>query len=730
MDVKAKIDFLRQEIARCNDLYYNQTAPTISDYDYDQMVKELEALEKAHPEYASETSPTLKVGKDRTSGFKTVKHSVPMMSLSNTYNKEDVEAFIRRLHGKLPDLHTIPNAFVIEPKVDGVSISLTYIHGRFVRAVTRGDGTEGDDVTANVRTIEGIPEDLRGMDMPGHIEVRGEIYIDKHDFEGMNKWRVKAGFPPMANARNAAAGSLKLLDAEDAADRPLKAVFYGFGKTPQGFVQTQEQVREWLSDNGFPHFAWIWVSDAGGVWNSIEEIGKVKDSWSYPVDGAVVKLNSVSDRSTIGSTTKAPGWAMAYKYAETEVTTKLVGITVQVGRTGVLTPVAELQPVNVCGSVISRATLHNEDEIKRLDVRIGDTVVIKKAGEVIPAVVRVEEDLRPSDAVKFDMLEFLNHRCPCCQGPIEKDPDLVAWKCKNLQCPAQLACRLVHFGSRHALDLTLLGTAVAEALIDAGLVKHPLDVYQLTLDQLATLPVGGKVFGTSHATTLYQAIQASKTKPLSKWIYALGIPNVGITTAQELAQYHGTIPTLATSAILLTMEQFYQTKATLPKKREDFDGWRRGLDYMQQVGQTLSKVKLATLSTGPSPTWLMKFGEVVVQSVLRYFESSDGQFVLQKLAVYQIVPSQDPSPVTEDRLTGKTFLVTGAFALPRSEMNSLIESYGGKLVSSVSSNLDYLVVGKDPSQAKVDKAKTLGITILDRQALIELLLLDALVVKF
>ncbi len=552
-DFENRIAFLRSELQRHDRLYYVEARPEISDFEYDKLMTELKELENAHPELITPDSPTQRVSGEPLKSFASFRHAVPMMSLDNTYNEGDLARFVDYVEKGLRQADV---TYVIEPKIDGVSISIRYENGVLVRALTRGNGTEGDDVTANIRTIQSVPLRLTGNpdELPAVFEARGEVYMSRAGFVKMNAVRLAQGEEEVANARNATAGSLKSLDPRVVAERPLDVLFYTQGVIDGVDISSQHELFSTFKRFGLRIQTWCRTAhDLNGILAAIDELREARHDFPYDTDGAVIKVDSFAQRETLGMTAKAPSWAKAYKFAPEQAETLLKDITIQVGRTGVLTPVAELEPVPLAGSTIARATLHNEDEIARRDIRIGDTVVIEKAGEVIPAVVGVVMAKRPANAKPFDFASHIANRCPSCGGPIERDPQFAAWRCLNLQCPAQNVRRLEYFGARNALDLERLGGVVAEALVDNGLVKEPLDVYSLTRDDLTELNIGSedepRLFGTN-GSALYDAIQRSRTKPLANWLFALGIPEVGKATAFFLGRIHRNLHDVATSPLL------------------------------------------------------------------------------------------------------------------------------------------------------------------------------------
>src|SRR5713101_2554885 len=601
------ISQLREEIRKHDRLYYEEAAPIVSDREYDRLYKELIDLETQFPDLVTTDSPTQRVGGKPLEAFEQVSHLIPMLSLDNTYSEEEVKNFYARIQRLLPD-EKIP--VVIEPKVDGVAVSLIYESGKLRQTATRGDGNVGDNITQNIRTIRSVPERLRDG-APKLLEARGEVYMDRKGFEKLNDERKKQGLPLFANPRNAAAGSLKQLDPAIVAKRPLGIVLYGTGATEGVDVDLHSEVFPLLKKLGLPVTERWWVSESvEEILDAIHELDGIRHKFAYQTDGAVVKVNSFAQRERLGFTAKSPRWAIAYKYAAERVQTRLNDIIIQVGRTGILTPVAVLEPVFVSGSTVGRATLHNEDEIKRKDIRIGDTVVIEKAGEVIPAVVEVVKSKRPRDAKPFDFAKHIHGKCPVCGGPIRRDPQFVAWRCENLQCPAQTTRRVEFLAARSALDIESVGGIVADKLIERGLVREPLDLFKLKTEQLAKLNLGTdeepRVFGEKNATKAIRAIERARTLPLSRWLFALAIPEVGRTTAIQLARFHDTIEAIANSQLLRDILQYH---ALEKKERGEIAERLISAGFAERSKSKVEKERGIVTEVGP----------VVAQSVLDFF---------------------------------------------------------------------------------------------------------------
>jgi DNA ligase (NAD+) len=700
-----KIPQLREEIRKHDQLYYEEAAPVISDRDYDRLYRELVDLETQFPDLVTPDSPTQRVGGKPLKAFEQVPHLIPMLSLDNTYSEQEVKNFYARIQRLLPN-EKIP--VVIEPKVDGVAVSLIYENGKLRQAATRGDGNVGDDITQNVRTIRSVLEVLRGA-APKLLEVRGEVYMDRKGFEKLNEERKKQGLPLFANPRNAAAGSLKQLDPAIVAKRPLGIVLYGTGATERLNIELHSEVFPLLKKLGLPTTERWWVAESvEEILDAIHELDGIRHNFAYQTDGAVVKVNSFMQRERLGFTAKSPRWAIAYKYAAERVETRLNDIVIQVGRTGILTPVAALEPVLVSGSTVGRATLHNEDEIKRKDIRIGDTVVIEKAGEVIPAVVEVVKSKRPRDAKPFDFAKHIHGKCPVCGGPIRRDPQFVAWRCENLQCPAQTTRRVEFFAARSALDIESVGGIVADKLVERGLVCEPLDLFELKVDQLAKLNLGTeespRVFGEKNAAKAIHAIERARTLPLSRWLFALAIPEVGKTTATQLARFHDTIENIGHSQLLRDVVDYHEERDDKKSAKE--------------IAERLIKSGFAkpSKSNAGKDGIVTEVGPVVAHSVLHFFAAPTGKKILRRLKELGIEPKSEKvsaRKAAELPLAGKTFVLTGTLpSMTREEATEKIEALGGHVTSSVSKKTDYVLAGAEPG-SKFDKAKELAVRIID-----------------
>jgi DNA ligase (NAD+) len=698
-----RIRQLRTELERHNRLYYLEATPEISDAEYDKLYRELEELEAKHPEFADPNSPTQRVGGAPLEGFQQVRHLVPMLSIDDVFElkppdepspdfvaEKELIDFYKRLQKGLGRESV---AVTIEPKIDGVAVSLVYRDGQLSYAATRGDGTTGDDVTNNVRTIRSIPLSLPAP-APSLLEVRGEIFMPNEAFAAMNAERDEAGLPTFANPRNATAGTLKQLDPKVAASRPLAFLAHGLGAYEGEPLETEDLFHELLAQLGIPHNHPILHADTlDGLLDAVRQLDQHRHELSYGTDGAVVKVLNRAEREKLGFTSRAPRWAAAYKFLPEQKETVLHAITVQVGRTGVLTPVAELEPVLVSGTTVSRATLHNEEEIQRKDVRIGDTVIIEKAGEIIPAVVKVLTEKRPPNAAPFSLFDHVGGKCPSCGGPIAKEEGFVAWRCGNFECPAQAVSKIKQFASRKALDIEGVGEIVAEALVSRDICRTPLDLFTLTEETLANLNLGTDAeprrFGEKNAAKVIAALERAKAKPLDRWLYAMGIRQVGESAAKELSRLHESLPEIARSPILAELLQ--DTRADAKKKNPALQPYA------------------ITGDVGPA----------VAESLYAFFTSDAGAHVLQRLSELGLDPrSTNYAPKAAEvdlsalPLAGKTFVLTGTLSIERDEMKRLLEAKGAKVSGSISAKTHYLVSGEGGG-SKRDKAEKLGVPIID-----------------
>lgn len=739
---KARIAQLRAEIEEHDRRYYVEARPTISDPEYDALFRELRELEEAHPELITPGSPTQRVGGKPSTGFQQVRHAVPMLSLDNLFAKDGIDGlrkFVASVEKLVPGE---PLEWLVEPKVDGVAMSLRYENGAFTTGATRGDGETGDDITENLKTIRAIP--LHLPNAPAVLEVRGEVFMTAEGFRRVCDELVAAGEEPFANARNSTAGSLKLLDPAAAAKRPLHFIAYGLGEVDGDTPPTQSETLAWLKTLGFPTHRWTKLCrSTEELLAAIEELDRVRDTFGFETDGAVIKLNDVALRERVGYHSRAPKWAKAWKYAAEQAETKLNAITIQVGRTGVLTPVAELEPVFLRGSTISRATLHNEDEIRRKDIRVGDTVVIEKAGEVIPAVVRVVPEKRPAHTHPFDFAAHLGGKCPACGHAIRRDPEFAVWVCENPACPAQKTRRLEYFAKRGALDLEGLGGIVADKLVERGLVSEPLDVFGLQLEPLAALNLGTddepRVFGEKNARKLLEAIERSRTMPLARWLHALAIPEIGEETAHDLAAHHDDLAAVAESSLLADVVALDRLHSELeicnPRARRNKDKTElekqqlatRHAELLAEANTTGRRLLDAGFAQPAKPKdatdadAVLVVGPVAAAAAQEWFAGPIGREVVRRLRELGIAPRGQRRAASGHPFAGKTLVLTGTLErMGRGEAQELVRAVGGNVSSSVSKKTDFVVAGPGAGSKLADAQKH-GVRVLDEAQFFDLL---------
>jgi len=662
--MRKKVENIRNEIHYHDHKYYVENNPEISDYEYDELMKELKELEERYPTLKTPASPTQRVGGAPLEGFPTAEHRVPMLSLENTYSEEEIREFERRLHRELPGDEEFE--YVVELKIDGVSFCLVYEDGLLVSGSTRGDGRRGDEITPNLKTIRTIPLILREK-VPGRIEVRGEVYMTRSGFGRVNEEREEEGESLFANPRNAAAGSLKLLDPRVVRERPLDNFIYVWVEsTEQEMPPTHMEALETLKKWGFkvsPHLRLFRTVD--GVIEYCNEWQEKKEHLDYNVDGMVIKVNSLDQQRHLGSTTKSPRWAIAYKFPAKQATTTIRNILVQVGRTGALTPVAVLDPTPLAGTTITRATLHNEDEIRRKDIRIGDTAIIEKGGDIIPQVVKVLKSRRKGKEKEF----FMPTRCPVCGAKVVRLPDEAVARCIGSSCAAQLKEKIAHYAQRQAMDIEGLGDKLIDQLVDKKLLLDIADIYKLDLLALSSLERMGK----KSSENLLSQIEKSRQQSLSRLIFALGIRYVGIRGARILAE-------------------------NLPSLEE------------------LSKASEETLQAIP------EIGPRTAQSVRVFFQEERNRKLLQRLTEYGLRMKEEVEEKKKKAsLVGRTFVFTGSLEhYSRQQVETLIERLGARAVSSVSKKLDYVVLGKDPG-SKYEKARKLGLRILTEEEFLKII---------
>ncbi len=657
------MDRLRREIRRHDHLYYVLNAPEIDDRDYDALFAELKDLEAAHPELVTADSPTQRVSGRPLDAFSTVRHAVPMLSIDNTYSADELRAFDERVRRQLD---TAEYDYVVELKIDGLAVSLRYEHGILVSGATRGDGEVGDDVTANIRTIKAIPLSLLDGDaVPAVLEVRGEVYMPTRSFIELNRMRTEAGEPAFANPRNAAAGSLKLLDARITATRNLAFFAYATGEVSQPLARDHYHMLERLRAMGLP------VNPNIQTAKDIYEVIEICLAWGpkrfeldYQTDGMVVKINRYDQRDILGATGRAPRWCIAYKFPAERAETVVESVAVQVGKSGALTPVANLAPVSLSGTTVKRASLHNFDEMRRLDVRIGDTVVIEKAGEIIPQVVEVKTERRPAGTKPFEVPK----KCPVCESEVVKDEAGVYVRCPNPQCSGQLKERLRYFAGRGQMDIERLGVSLIEQLVDRGLVQGFADLYRLRKEDLAAL----ERMGEKSAQNVVDGIDDSKTRPLWRFLAALGIRHVGGQSAQVLAEHFGSLAALREAS-------------------------REELEAIDQIGP------------------------VMAESIYAYLHEPRHQAVIDDLLAAGVQPQAEAARARTGAFSGKTVVVTGSLEhFSRQQAQQAIKDAGGKASSSVSKKTDFVVAGAEPG-SKLDRARELGVTVIDERQFMEML---------
>jgi len=671
--IEQKIQSLREQLRKHDYLYYVLNGPEISDKKYDELFSELKNLEQQHPQFITPDSPTQRVSGKPIEGFKQVTHAIPMLSIDNTYSEKDLRAFDTRVAKKLENY-----SYVVELKIDGVAMSLRYENGILVLGATRGDGTKGDDVTHNIKTIKAIPLKLQD-NPPDVLEVRGEVYMPKRAFAKLNEEQEKDGEPLFANPRNAAAGSLKLLDAKIASQRKLSFFAYALGQTSKPFAKTHYENLEKLKKFGLPiNENTTKAKDIDEVIKICEKFEKQRYNLDYQIDGLVIKVDQLEYYKTLGTTGRAPRWCMSYKYAAEQAKTKVLSIDVQVGKTGILTPVANFEPVLLAGTTVKRASLHNFDEIDRLDVREGDTVIIEKAGEIIPQVVEVKKESRPEGTEPIKKPEV----CPSCGEKIElirkkrtgKKEELAnkseythSYICTNKNCITLLREKLIYFVGRDQMDIENIGPAFIDQLIESGLVKNAADIYKLKKDDLLEL----ERMAEKSAQNVVDALEKSKSQPLDRLIAALGIRHVGGQNAEILAEHFGSIEAIKKAAI-------------------------EKLTEIEQIGPVLAK------------------------SIYEYFHDSTNLKVIDKLIAAGINPKQKQTKQS-DKLAGKTFVVTGTLEnFSRAEIEQTIKQNGGKVSSSISKKTDFVLAGTEPG-SKLDKAQQLGVKVINEKQFLQMI---------
>lgn len=660
---QAKIAELRRQIETANYNYYVLDNPTISDAEYDRLMRELQQLEATYPESKTPDSPTQRVGAQPLDEFKTVTHRIPLLSLDNAMDEGEIREFVARVMKGLPDTDI---QFVCEPKIDGLAVELVYENGVFVSGSTRGDGVTGEDITQNLKTIRSVPLRLqKNLAIPALIEVRGEVYMDKADFQKLNEQQLQEGKPPFANPRNSAAGSLRQLDPQVTARRPLKLFCYSLGSCEGFTFQTHHEFLEALPQWGFRVNPLI-ETHAGSeaLIDYYRKIESIRDTIAYDIDGVVFKVDSLAQQTELGFKSRSPRWAIAGKFKAQQEVTQILDIETSVGRTGAITPVAHLQAVQIGGVTISNATLHNQDEIERKDIRIGDWVVVQRAGDVIPQVVKVIPERRTGTEKSY----HIPSTCPVCGTPLVRDEDEAKHRCPNISCPAQIKASIAHFASKRAMNIDGLGDKLVEQLVDHSLIKNVADLYFLRSEQLLEM----ERMGEKSAQNLIDAIVASKTVSLARFIFALGIRNVGEHTGKVLEKAFGTL---------------------------------------DRLGKATDEELLAVEDIGP----------IVAQSIRDFFNAESNRLTIDKLLSGGIQFATAPAIPQKTGMAGKTFVFTGTLSqFTRDEAQALVEKYGGQAVSSVSKKTDYVVVGESAG-SKAEAARRLGVQILSESEFLKLI---------
>ena len=656
MSPKERAEELTKILTEANYRYYVLDDPSMPDFEYDRLLRELEDLEKAHPELVRPDSPTQRVGGQAVSGFEKVTHAVPLMSLQDVFSMEELNEFLEKTLQADPD-----TAFSVEPKIDGLSVALEYVDGRFVRGATRGDGAVGEDVTENLKTIRSIPMTLENA--PSRLIVRGEVYMPKKSFEKLNARQEEEGKPLFANPRNAAAGSLRQLDPKIAARRGLDILIFNIQLAESVEFRTHTETLDFLKSLRFKVIPHRTLRQVGEIDQEVLSINENRDQLACDIDGAVIKVDSLPQRERMGSTAKFPRWAVAYKYPPEIKDTVVEDIVVQVGRTGVLTPKAVVRPVRLAGTTVTNATLHNQDFISERDIRIGDTVRIRKAGEIIPEILEVDFSKRPAGSVPFRLPDV----CPVCGAKVERDEDGAFMRCTGAECPAQLSRNIAHFVSRDAMDIDGLGSAIVDILIEKGMVKSPADIYYLTLEELKSLWQKGE----TAAKKLLAAIEASKQQDVSRLIYALGIRQVGVKAGKILAATFGSL-----------------------------DG--------------LMNASTEELTAVPD------IGEITARNISDWFSQPQSRHMVKRLREAG-VNFESKRIISDARFAGKTFVLTGALSrFTREEATEKIELLGGKVSGSVSKKTGFVVVGENAG-SKERKARELGIPTLTEDEFLEMI---------
>ena len=673
---------LRKEINHHSKLYYVYDAPIISDYDFDMLMQRLKALEAAHPELITPDSPTQRVGGQVLSQFTPVHHHVPLESLTDVFSYDELFAFGERMDSLVSE----PHNYTVEPKIDGLSMSLEYENGVFVRGATRGDGTTGEDVTENLRTVRSVP--LRIENAPERLIVRGEVYMSKAVFEELNRQREIKGEPLLANPRNAAAGSMRQLDPKIAAARKLDIICFNMQYSSGKPYETHAQTLDAMRDMGFPVVQYKVYDNIHDCIERIEWLGENRAELPFEMDGAVIKINSLSQRTALGSTAKAPRWAVAFKYPPEKKESRVLDIVVQVGRTGVLTPKVLVEPVRLAGTTVSAATLHNQDNIDRLGIRLGDTVVLQKAGEIIPEVVSVNLSKRPEDSVPFVMPQY----CPECGSPVVRDEDGAALRCTSPECPAQRLRNIAHFASREAMDIEGLGISVCESLINSGLVRNFADLYYLEAQSISMLDR----MGEKSAQNLIAAIEKSKQAGLARLLCAFGIRQVGQKAAKTLAMHFPDLDAVMEADVdeLTAIQDIGAITAKFITEWFSLEQSKHQIHLLREAGVSRVNISLDTLDADKF-RYISRCGELS--------QAIDG------------ISFRSSEQLLDNRFAGKTFVLTGTLQnYTREEASAIIEKYGGKASGSVSKKTSFVLAGENAG-SKLAKAQELGIPVISEE---------------
>lgn len=733
MDIVDRIKELREKIEYHNKKYYEEDTPEIGDYEYDLMLRELKNLEQQYPELATPESPTKKIGGKAKRGAKKIAHDVPMLSLDDRFSREEVADFITKIQNEVKD-----PVFIVEYKIDGLAVALRYRDGKFVEGMTRGDGVSyGEDITENLKMIDSVP--LRMHEKLPYLEVRGEVYMNNEAFEAVNERQEEIGGKIFANPRNCAAGTMRQLDPNVVAERDLSILVFNLQAVQGKEFTSHAETLDWLTTQGFPVPKYFKCTKEEEVWDAITLIGETRGDLPFGIDGAVVKLDNLAEREKLGASSKVPRWAIAYKYPPEEKATKVLHIEVNVGRTGRLTPLAILEPVRLAGTTVSRASLHNQDQIDRLDIRIGDTVIVRKAAEIIPEIVRVIKEQRPEGTTPFQIPD----RCPVCGAPAFRGENVADIRCSGINCPAQLARLIVHFASRGAMDIEGLGPAAVHSLMDKGYLKDIADIYYLKNHREEFVANGitprprKKAAPNKEARTqkqrenpyksstdnLLTAIELSKDQNIERLLNGFGIPNIGKHTGRILEENFPDIDAIAK----ISYDKYKQLKdkeKQLRKERSKIEKTLKtstnpeDLEMLNEVNQQLSEVEKELKANGD----IKGIGEVGIKAISDFFSEPQTKAILERLEKAGVnFKSRSSSNVIDNRLEGATFVLTGTLpTMSREEATRLIEEHGGRVVASLSGKTTYLLAGENPG-GKLAKAQSLNVEVITEDKLMAML---------